>query len=226
MQVTRHRPCKHHIPSASLKISSHFYKTALMFMCWKQFILVLKSTGTIYVLYPWFPDFTPCGPEKSSSLLVAGAMLWCWPYRSATALHHSLYLEKASTNSFLFPFVHLPLIFSACGVHKPLCFYVGAPLNSFCCWKSGWLAPHPMCSCWVWSLMWECYFWTSLTLVCQYRSSCGCSMEDVSSGWVQEWATTALQAVLPACLSKSPCPWPRHMFCRIEGTLICVRQVL
>lgn len=124
MWAIRHRPCKHHILSAPLEISSHFLKAVLMFMCWKQSILVTKSIGTIYVLYPWFPDFVPCGPEKLRSLLVAGATLGCWSYGPVISLHHSLYSQKVPTKSFLFPFGHLPLIFSASGMHKHLCFCV------------------------------------------------------------------------------------------------------
>lgn len=120
MWAIRHRPCKHHILSAPLEISPHFIKAVLMFMCWKQSILVTKSIGTIYVLYPWFPDFAPCGPEKSGSLLVAGATLGCWSYRSVISLQHSLYSQKVPTKSFLFPFGHLPGVFCLWHAQTPL----------------------------------------------------------------------------------------------------------
>lgn len=64
VQALRQRPCKYHILSASLEISSHSFKEALMFIHWNESLLVLKSTGTVYVLYPWFPGLAAHGLEK------------------------------------------------------------------------------------------------------------------------------------------------------------------
>lgn len=114
-----------------------------------------------------------------------------------------------STKSFLFPFGHLPLIHSASGMHNTLCFCV--------CWYSpkftvllemGVTTPHThttsLCSCWLWSLIWERYFLTAIALACEYGFLGGCSVEEESGSWVQQWA-----AAVPACPFQPPLPVAR-----------------
>lgn len=120
-------------------------------------------------------------------------MLGCWSCTSYISLHHRLYLKKALTKSFLFSFHLLPLILSAPGMHKTCCFSV--------CWCSPkftvqlemwWPDSHPLCPYLVWSLIWERYFFTSVTLVCELRSLNASNTKEVSGSWVWEWAVAML----------------------------------
>lgn len=170
-----------------------------MFIHWKKSILLLKSTGTVCVLYPWFPDFAAHGLEKSCSWLVSVAMLGRWACSSYIPLHHSLCLQKASTKSFLFSFHFLPLIFSARARTEPVAsLFVGAPLNSLCDWKWWWPASHsfvllsdlvPHLGKVVFSIghsgLWAWIFKCS-------------SIEEVSGSWVWERAVAMLSDTLSA----------------------------
>lgn len=218
VQAIRHRPCKYHILSASLEISSHSFKETLMFIRWKKSVLVLKSTGTVCVLYPWFPGLAVHGLEKSCSWLAAVATLGCWSCISYISLHHRLYLKKAPTKSFLFSFHLLPLILAAPGMHRTCCFSVVCWCSpKFTVWLEMWwpdssFVPIRFGPSSGKGIFWHQSLWSvSLILECLQHKGGEWQLGYESEQWL---CCQTPSLPLP---SNMLCWWPRHGLCWIEG---------
>lgn len=88
-------------------------------------------------------------------------------------------------------------IFSPC-MHRTCCFCL-LVLPKFTVWlEMWWPPPTPLCPYQVWSLIWERYFLTSVTLVCELGSLNASSMEQVIRSWVWEWVVAVLSDTFSA----------------------------